>query len=59
MNNNSKKKKQSSTTHVKCPFSFKKYNKYTGGIDLADQQRTYYRISHKSVSGGINNFFSV
>lgn len=43
-----KRRNKSLTTSVNCPFSFNLYNKYMGGVDLADQRRKYYSVSRKS-----------
>ena len=35
--------------HVPCPQSVISYNKYMGGVDLADQNRAYYSVGRESV----------
>lgn len=43
------RRKGKEKNEVDCPESFKLYNQYMGGVDLADQKRKYYSISRKSM----------
>jgi hypothetical protein len=42
------RRKGSEKLLVTCPSSIAKYNKYMGGVDLADQRRKYFTLSRKS-----------
>lgn len=44
-----KRRKGPTKNEINCPLSFVKYNKYMGGVDLADQKRKYYSIARKSL----------
>lgn len=44
-----KRRKGKEVTEVDCPQSFKLYNQYMGGVDLADQKRKYYTVARKSM----------
>ena len=42
------KKKDSSTVNVSCPLSVQLYNKYMGGVDMAEQLRKAYSCRRRS-----------
>ena len=42
------KKKDGSTVNVSCPLSVQLYNKYMGGVDMADQLRKAYSCRRRS-----------
>lgn len=44
-----KRRKGKEINDVNCPESFKLYNQYMGGVDLADQRRKYYTVARKSM----------
>lgn len=44
-----KRRKGKEINEVDCPESFKLYNQYMGGVDLADQRRKYYTVARKSM----------
>lgn len=44
-----KRRKGKEINDVNCPESFKVYNQYMGGVDLADQRRKYYTVARKSM----------
>ncbi|GBL95338.1 PiggyBac transposable element-derived protein 4 [Araneus ventricosus] len=35
-------------TSIPCPQTIRQYNKFMGGVDLADQKRQYYDVARKS-----------
>ena len=43
-----RKNKQGVQRMVNCPASIKTYNQYMGGVDLADQKRSYYPVGRES-----------
>ena len=43
-----RKKKDGSTVNVSCPLSVQLYNKYMGGVDMADQLRKAYSCRRRS-----------